>query len=202
MPYKLNMANIGDCMKQKENKNLKAGFTLLELLVVVLIIGILAAIALPRYQLAVDKADFLKYQSMVSSLRDAYNEYVLIHGQGTKEFKDLSFTLPEDFSQSANNSIIQCFSDNTMFCCMSDFGHGTPTNAIVNCGKKDLSVIYSEILFGPDGADVNKEGKCVALPDSTRANRLCSSIGEYVETSNSRTPENNWNNTYNFYRLK
>ena len=75
----------------------KLGFTLLELLVVVLIIGILAAIALPQYQLAVDKTQFAKMESMVSTVRKAYQHYILIHGRGLTSFKDFGkFPLPSN----------------------------------------------------------------------------------------------------------
>ena len=59
--------------------NNKKGFTLLELLVVVLIIGILASIALPQYRTAVGKAKFSELKIRAKAIAEAGHMYVLQH---------------------------------------------------------------------------------------------------------------------------
>ena len=62
-------------------KNKKyGGFTLLEMLVVVLIIGILAGIALPQYQMAVTKAKVASILPIMRRWKDALQEWKLQHG--------------------------------------------------------------------------------------------------------------------------
>jgi len=81
---------------------LKNGFTLLELLVVVLIIGILTAIAVPRYQLAVEKARATEGLTIVRALRDAQFSYYLSHGQYSNDINYLDLEIPGSDENYAN----------------------------------------------------------------------------------------------------
>ena len=69
---------------------MKRGFTL----VVVLIIGILAAIALPQYQKAVGKARFATIKPLTEELRLAAQVYYLANGSYPTSLDDLDITKP------------------------------------------------------------------------------------------------------------
>ncbi len=70
-------------------KRKNGGFTLIELLVAVLIIGILAAIALPQYQKAVIKARIGQALPMLRSIQEAEERFYMVNGYYTTNQEDL-----------------------------------------------------------------------------------------------------------------
>ena len=71
---------------------MKKGFTLIELLVVVLIIGILSAIAIPKYENAVWAARVRLLQATVKQVADAQERYILENGTCARSFEELDIS--------------------------------------------------------------------------------------------------------------
>lgn len=65
------------------------GFTLLEMLVVVLIIAILGAIAWPQYQKAVERSRAIEAITLLKTLQQAQLAYYMTHGTYATKFADL-----------------------------------------------------------------------------------------------------------------
>ena len=135
----------------KEIKNDSKGFTLLELLVVVLIIGILAAIALPQYQMAVGKSKFSTIKNLTHSLAGAAQRYYLTHNSYSGiSVNNLDIEIPSN----SNCSIDITSGGNYLSCCKEIFSKNICYYAAIDTGKPLYCFVYS--------TDIND-----------KANRLC-----------------------------
>ena len=65
------------------------GFTLVELLVVMAIIGLLAAVATPRYFKSVDRARELALRTNLAVMRDSLDKHFADHGRYPAKLQDL-----------------------------------------------------------------------------------------------------------------
>ena len=119
-------------MKHNGNR----GFTLLELLVVVIIIGILASVALPQFQKMTTKARSAEGANTVGAMLTA--EYLYYQEKGTfaSATTDLLVSLPADNSTFFNYTISS--SSATQAVCK-----GTGSATTINGGKVAATVIVT-----------------------------------------------------------
>ena len=71
----------------------KKGFTLMELLIVVLIIGLLTSIALPMYKKAVEKSRASDALTTLQAVAKSEHDWYLVKNNYTKDFSDLDIEL-------------------------------------------------------------------------------------------------------------
>ena len=157
-------------------KNL--GFTLIELLVVVLIISILSAVALPQYEVAVEKARLAKVMPMVKSLKDSAEVYYMANG----EYKDEASTLAIDGLPGCTEKAVGHVS-----CPDSWFNMLTNTPGLYNVGgysgKEGQARLGYQLGLdhGPHAGMI----WCLSVQNDVVANRVCKSMGGTVFGSGS-----------------
>lgn len=154
----------------------RKGFTLLELLVVVLIIGILAAIALPQYQFAVDKTQFAKLQSTAKEIADAYTRYHLITNDYPNDIKQLDIDFSDENQITYPTTGVSCVVFGDYYCCLAQVRKNVSYGDTM-CGNLDYSFYYVHRLFLDDGSQSNYRD-CRAKADNTKAVRVCSDFSQ------------------------
>lgn len=88
-----NCAPLATCREAVRMNSTKRGFTLIELLIVVVIIGVLAAIAIPKFQNTKGKANAATLRSDLRNLATAEEAYFYENGVYTNDLNALNVTL-------------------------------------------------------------------------------------------------------------
>jgi general secretion pathway protein G len=73
----------------QENRRQSAGFTLIELMIVMMIIGILAVIAIPRFKASIQRAQEAVLKEDLHTMRDAIDSYTMDKQKAPQSLDDL-----------------------------------------------------------------------------------------------------------------
>ena len=161
---------------QKKNK----GFTLIEMLVVVLIIGILAGIALPQYQMAVTKAKVASILPLMRRWKDALQEYKLQHGSYETEDGDR----PDADTLGANWPSDWDCDDERNIACRNDYWYcysNEETTGYVYCSHNNShasSGWFDIFMYQPDEPNYEDvAGMMTCEPADTEGEKVCKALG-------------------------
>ena len=157
-------------MKKKTSKTYK-GFTLIEMLVVVLIIGILAGIALPQYQMAVTKAKVASILPIMRRWRDSLAEYKLQHGDYiVEDYSSVDANWPSDWEC---DSDIECYNDYWDDCMANEGSTG-----YVYCRHQTIDGSFWIYIYQSDDPDFEEfRSKITCVADDDDAHKICKALG-------------------------
>ena len=88
---------------KKESMHVEKGFTLIELMIVVVVIGVLSVIAIPIYADYVTRTQVLEAVAISAPIRKAHEEYFMEHGKWAISTIDHGGDLSWDGASSSNS---------------------------------------------------------------------------------------------------
>ena len=146
---------------------MKRGFTLIELLVVVLIIGILASVALPQYQKAVEKSRAVQAITFIRSMGDAQAAYYLENGNYAQDIQELSIDFPGELVTNYGYGTNAVKTEN--FICRGASSSGY-TDAIAYCNRSPYHQFY--------GIGQLKDGRLFCYGYNDEGIKICQRFGK------------------------
>ena len=168
----------------------KKGFTLIELLICVLIIGVLAAVALPQYKLAVEKSKAAQVLSLVKSFADAEERFYMLYDRYTYNYTDLDLELPSTKTAPCRSKSAQtCYDiEGWSFEIFRESKKGDPVSIEVN---KDPIIITAYI----EESRKNTYGRLTCtvrnVANKEFGHRICKALG-------GKSPQSDGNANYYF----
>ena len=153
---------------------MRKGFTLIELLVVVLIIGILSAVALPKYQLAVERARLVSGFPMLRAIQEARQRYILANGESTNDLDNLDIAI--SYSKKTDKGQYMSYNGikNFQKCAVDIY---SPTIVVMNFSHE-----YTIDYYGPLNKD-GVQGYCYSWQPNTLGEKICKTLGRKAGTS-------------------
>ncbi len=163
------------------------GFTLIELLVVILIIGILAAAAMPSYRVAVGSSRAATMYNLVRAVDQAQQHFYMQTNRYASNLDELIIAMPAGFKKESPSKI----SSTDVKCQIS--GQGGINTAFVCEDIKDLVLI--------EKYHKNNYFICWADIDSSVSNKICQNLSG-LETPTGQGNEGAWAHRQSYYMNK
>ncbi len=151
------------------------GFTLIELLVVVLIIGILSAVALPKYEIAVEKSRATEGITLARNIALANQAYYMANGTWAADINDLDLEFPGE--DTSSGTMPTASKETKNFSCRATGNNEESRNYIAVCRrtgpKYTYAIVYhrdnpSQAICLTNGIEANVK-MCKALTNKTAA---------------------------------
>jgi len=158
---------------------MKRGFTLVELLVVVLIIGILSAVTLPQYQVAVMKARLARTMPAVATLKTAAEMYYMANGVYDQYDMSLDISDIGGCRTDYNNGGPDIFWCDDFFINYVGGGDRDQYNIMAGVGDNPSHNNQTELQYVAylDHSAYPNRRECWAYKENKVANQVCKSMG-------------------------